>query len=289
MKRKHVLLLVILAFMAAVMVACSPTGGEPEITGTEGETESTATESGDMDAEPKASLEGVRWLLVSYMNAAGETVDALADVEVTAEFDADGRVSGQAGCNSYFADYTVEGNALTVGEAGSTLKACMPDEIMEQEAAFIAALQSGATFSFAGDMLQIANAGGETVLTFQASEPITLAGTNWTASMVNNNLEAVTSLAEGTAITANFTENGELTGSAGCNNYMTSYTLDGQNITIEPPASTRKLCSEPEGIMEQEAAFLALLPQAATYSVSGNSLELRTADGALIVSLSAAQ
>ncbi len=34
--------------------------------------------------------------------------------------------------------------------------------------------------------------------------------------------------------------------------------------------------------MEQEAQFLAALTTAATWSISGNDLELRTADGALV-------
>ena len=62
---------------------------------------------------------------------------------------------------------------------------------------------------------------------------------------------------------------------------MTSYTLDGQNITIQPAATTRKMCPG-EGVMEQETLFLTALTTAATWSISGNELELRTADGALV-------
>ena len=41
------------------------------------------------------------------------------------------------------------------------------------------------------------------------------------------------------------------------------------------------MCAEPEGIMEQEAAFLAALSTAATYSINGQVLEMRTADDAM--------
>jgi heat shock protein HslJ len=51
-------------------------------------------------------------------------------------------------------------------------------------------------------------------------------------------------------------------------------------IAIQPAASTRKLCPEP--IMEQEYAYLAALPTAATFAIQGDQLELRTADGALV-------
>jgi heat shock protein HslJ len=62
---------------------------------------------------------------------------------------------------------------------------------------------------------------------------------------------------------------------------MTTYTVDGETITIQPPASTRMMCPD-EGVMDQEAAYLMMLPQAAIYSIRGDQLELRTADGALI-------
>ena len=222
-----------------------------------------------------------RWVLESYLNADGETVTALADREVTAEFSPDGQVAGSGGCNRYFTSYTVDGSNLTIGQAGSTMMACEPVEVMQQEAQFLTALGAAATWQIEGDMLTINNAAGATVLTFQASEPASLTGTTWSAVNYNNGKEAVVSLVTDTAITATFTEDGKLNGSAGCNTFMTSYTLDGANITIQPAATTRKMCPG-EGIMEQEAQFLAALTTAATWSISGNELELRTADGALV-------
>jgi len=40
-------------------------------------------------------------------------------------------------------------------------------------------------------------------------------------------------------------------------------------------------CSEPAGVMEQEAQYLAALQSAATYQIEGNVLQLRTKDDAL--------
>ena len=73
-------------------------------------------------------------------------------------------------------------------------------------------------------------------------------------------------------------------GSTGCNNYMTGYTTDGGSIEIEEPAGTRKLCPEPEGVMEQEAAYLAALPTADHFRVDGESLALFAADGTDVAS-----
>ena len=87
----------------------------------------------------------------------------------------------------------------------------------------------------------------------------------------NNGNQAVVGIIDGTTITAVFGEDGSLTGSAGCNNYTTSYTVDGDAITIGPAASTRKMCVEPEGVMEQEMAYLTALTTAATYTYPGRS------------------
>ena len=68
----------------------------------------------------------------------------------------------------------------------------------------------------------------------------------------------------GTQITANFGEDGQLTGSAGCNDYFGPYETDGQKISMGPFGTGRTACSEPEGIMEQESQYLAALETADT-------------------------
>lgn len=272
---KHTLLS--LAALAILLIAaCSPTGGQEPAA-----VEPPATTEGPMTMEQN-ELQGVRWVLVSYLTAAGETVTALPDSEVTAEFSADGQVGGSGGCNRYFAGYTVDGSGLTISQAGSTMMACEPVEVMTQEAEFLAALASVASWQIEGEQLRLVNAGGQTVATLAASQPASLTGTTWSALSVNNGRQAVVSLVADTSITATFTEDGQLNGSAGCNNFMTSYTIDGDAITIEPAATTRKMCAG-EGVMEQETQFVNALASAAVWRISGDQLELRTSDGALAV------
>jgi heat shock protein HslJ len=52
---------------------------------------------------------------------------------------ADGRAYGNAGCNHWFASYTLEGNAISFGTVGKTRKLCAP-ALMEQEQRFLQAL-----------------------------------------------------------------------------------------------------------------------------------------------------
>ena len=52
---------------------------------------------------------------------------------------ADGRAYGNAGCNHWFAPYTLQGSTLSFGAVGSTRKLCAP-ALMEQEKRFLQAL-----------------------------------------------------------------------------------------------------------------------------------------------------
>jgi heat shock protein HslJ len=230
-------------------------------------------------------LVGTLWQATSYNNGQQAVVGVLAGTEITAVFAEDGTLSGSAGCNNYMAGYTIDGDAMTIDQAASTMMMCMdPEGVMEQEAAYLAALSTVATFTIQGDQLELRAADGALVASFVAVPPTPLTGVTWQAVSYNTGTQAVTSVLAGTTITAVFGEDGSLTGSAGCNTYMTSYTTDGHAITIQPAASTRKMCVEPQGVMEQEAAYLVALTTAATYSIQGDQLELRTADGALVAS-----
>jgi heat shock protein HslJ len=101
-------------------------------------------------------------------------------------------------------------------------------------------------------------------------------------TVYDNGNDGVVDLIEGTEITARFDAEGRLAGKAGCNNYRAGYTVDGSQIHIWPAAMTRMMCSRPEGIMEQEAAYVAALATAARFTVTGDTLELRTTDGKLV-------
>lgn len=230
--------------------------------------------------ESAASLEGPMWQLVEYLGQDGAL--APAGVEGTIRF-LDGRAGGNTGCNSFFASYTVDGNQLTFAEAGSTMMAC-PEPAMSQEQAFLTNLGLVASYEIAGTQLTLFDAAGETLFVFELQVATPLTGTLWLATNYNNGRGAVTSLVIGSEITATFAEDGTLSGSAGCNRYTATYTLDGDQISITPLATTMMFCEEPEGVMEQETEFVAALEMADVFSIQGDRLELRTADGALVAS-----
>ena len=68
-----------------------------------------AQPAGSQAAQAGGTLEGPRWVLVSYTAENGKMASALPDVETTAQF-ADGTVSGSTGCNAYNAPYEAKGS-----------------------------------------------------------------------------------------------------------------------------------------------------------------------------------
>jgi len=159
-----------------------------------------------------------------------------------------------------------------------------PDGIMEQEQEFLAAIGTAATYQINGNRLEMRTANGEIAATFEAVKSNDLAGTNWTVIDYNNGRGGVVSTIIGTELTATFSPDGILSGSSGCNTYQAGYEVDGNNITIGLPISTLMACAEPDGIMEQEQEYLTALSTAATYQISGDRMEMRTAEGSIVAS-----
>ena len=92
-----------------------------------------------------------------------------------------------------------------------------------------------------------------------------------------NSLKAVI---EGTEITATFNSNqGKVSGSAGCNTYFARYEVRGWELEIFELAYTEMACITPEGIMEQEQEFLSLLANAQSFEADDTTLTILCASG----------
>jgi heat shock protein HslJ len=109
-----------------------------------------------------------------------------------------------------------------------------------------------------------------------------LADTSWNLTSLQGN-----EVLPGTTVTAVFGQYNTLTGSAGCNEYSTSYQVEGSSISIGSVVTTKMSCPEPEGIMVQENAYLAILENLATYRIQGDQLDLSSVDGELVATFAA--
>jgi len=110
-------------------------------------------------------LVGTNWTLASF-----HTADAVSSVlpgtTITAIFGEDGRISGSAGCNRYFASFNMTGTSLSIGPAGSTKMACGTTGVMQQESTYLSLLNQAKTFTIKGDRLSLADGKGSTLLSF---------------------------------------------------------------------------------------------------------------------------
>ena len=274
MQRKT--LIAALFVVVALAAACVPLPAVPP-------TAAPASPSAGQAAPPTPALlpagtdnlAGTSWVLTAL---GGQP--PLPDTTITINFGADATVSGSDGCNTYSTSYAVDGANLKLQQPmASTMMACS-EPIMKQATAYVNALQQVATYAVADKQLTLLDASGKTLAAFTA-QSTDLAGTSWLVMSYNNGKQAVVSVALGTTLTASFGQDGKMTGNAGCNDYTADYKTAGPKITIGQSATTRKMCAEPQGVMEQETAYLAALQSAATYRIDGKKMEMRTADGAL--------
>ena len=226
------------------------------------------------DAPP---LDGTEWVLTTL----GGRMPP-AEATATARFNGN-RVQGTNGCNRYSAPVVIQGTNVEVSPKAATTNMACPSVIMKLADAFMAALVSARTYRISSHQLDLLGADGTVLATFSAQSQ-SLAGTSWRVTGINNGKDAVVSLVAGTKVTMNFATGGEVAGSGGCNSYSSTFTQDGGKLTFTSAATTRRACAA-SGVMEQEQAFFKSLESAATARIEGNQLELRTADGALALSL----
>ncbi|HEX9858605.1 MAG TPA: META domain-containing protein [Paracoccaceae bacterium] len=108
----------------------------------------------DLLAEVPPDMLGTEWTVTSI---GGDPV--LSNSAITLSFAADRRSSGQAGCNSYFAEASFEGGAIAFGPVASTRKACPPN-IMAQEARYFTALAAISSYQMSTNGLRLTDAAG---------------------------------------------------------------------------------------------------------------------------------
>ncbi len=100
------------------------------------------------EAPEQPTLEDRDWSILSVLEG----------TEITAIFQR-GKVSGSAGCNDYSGSYLIDGNTLIISNLTSGRKAC-DQPVMDQETAYLAALETATAYQVQGDQLVINTAMG---------------------------------------------------------------------------------------------------------------------------------
>ena len=93
----------------------------------------------------------------------------------------------------------------------------------------------------------------------------------------------LTSVIEGTRVTATFeSAEGQVRGSAGCNNYFGDYEVD-DGLSISTLGHTEMYCMDPEGVMDQETEYLKLLGTAENYRIQDGKLQIDCGDRLVLI------
>jgi heat shock protein HslJ len=98
------------------------------------------------------------WEVVAFNNGRQAVVGVLENYPINMAFAPDGTVAGSAGCNGFNAAYEGEGAAFRFGPSATTRRFCPDEGAMEQEQAFLGALQTVATVRIEGDRLEFRTA-----------------------------------------------------------------------------------------------------------------------------------
>ena len=106
-----------------------------------------------------ADLAGSEWH-PSFMRAS----DLPAGNHMVVQFNPDGRITGNGGCNQFFGGYTVSGNHIEIGPLASTRKGC--PGLLLAETALFATLEAANSFEQDGTTLVLFDAAGITLAQF---------------------------------------------------------------------------------------------------------------------------
>jgi len=116
-------------------------------------------------SEPPVSIQG-QWKLISY-GSPSDQMAKVPDVETHIEFDSDGRMTGNVGCNGFGGSYEVDGDMITFSPIESTLMLC-EGPVWDQELATLATLQEVTSFELNESMLTITSVDGNSSIVLES-------------------------------------------------------------------------------------------------------------------------
>ncbi|MFE5596168.1 META domain-containing protein [Streptomyces sp. NPDC056549] len=250
-------------------------------------TEGGAGSGGADTVSPDLPLAGTAWKVEAV------TVDgrrSAAPDGALVDFQENGRVSGNGGCNAFGAAVAVRGDTLTVTDQQVTAMACADDRgAFETE--LLEAFSGPLKGTLKGDALRLTSADGRNDLELTAEPAAPLRGTTWKIDGLVEG-DTASSLPDGSGAKARFVlgSDGRVTGNLGCNNFSATARLDekARTLTVEgPAATTRMMCTSPQ--MKLETKLYELLDGPLTYRLNHRTLTLTDASGEGLTATAAAR
>lgn len=211
----------------------------------------------------KEPLTGTSWKLISY-TPASKTAQLDAAGLVTIMFEPNGDLSGNTGINNYEATWNLNGKELDISQPSIT-KMVGPQFMEDQESDYISLLGSVAGFTLSAVQLDLINAAGVPIMSF---EPI-LPGTSWQLMEIDGE-----KIQTDTQTTLTFNEDGTVTGQAPVNRFAGNWHLSGVNgLTFSNVASTMLISTDSFAVATEQQYF-SIINSITNYAVTDNSLTL---------------
>ena len=114
-----------------------------------------------------------------------------------------------------------------------------------------------------------------------SSIPANLVGIEWKLVSYGP-ASAPTAALPQTEVTLEFEQNGKISGSAGCNGYFGSVTIDGEKLLQTSPVGNTVMGCVDKAVTAQETAFLEAFYEVESIKVVDSTLTLGYPDGELV-------
>ncbi len=230
-----------------------------------------------------------------YLGEQGEGLPFLPNTRATVVYFWD-RYTGFDGCGWFLGVYGADTEGvLRMNTPAKTPHYCAePPGLEGQASTYMSALLNVTEYEIAEEQLVTYTVDDQRMLTFDPEMPVPILGPRWELKFWwHTEDERWLPVAPAVTSSITFAEGGEASGSGGCNEFTVSYEGDLQIEMVmsstpensELPALTfgqieaaTAECAEPDGIMEQEDGFFALLEEVAYYFKMGGMTMMMDAD-----------
>ena len=219
---------------------------------------------------PAAETINKKWELISL-----EGNEIMTSKPVFLDFDANNKITGFAGCNTFNGNYMVKnGTQINFSQVANTMMMCEPFD-MNVEKGLMDVLKTADNFTLNNGQLML-NVGRRAPLAvFAEMSKDPALNTYWSLKELNGKkvmMVANQEKEQGFMLRSG----GKMTGFAGCNSFSGNYTLSGKN-TIKfnsNIAMTTKACTD---VKLNEQTFVNIFKTANNYQVKDNTLILKDA------------
>jgi heat shock protein HslJ len=116
-----------------------------------------------------SELSATTWKLAYYSDGQGGWFAAINGTNVTATFGLDGTLSGNAGCNPYSSQYSVNGNSISITVPGVSVATCS-ESVMKQEQTYLSRLPLATTWKITDSTLMLSDASGNSLISYSATK-----------------------------------------------------------------------------------------------------------------------